>query len=188
MRHVDDSGESPRAMSCRFIARAIDDRAAANDAGARISADHVRELGGLRDVPCGEIGALAGGDRPPIGEPERARRVFRHSGERLLRRQSEQRAGEIEHQHERNHRRSAGIAVGRDRHRDAVRAERRNRRHARFAQHVKRARQQHGDRFRRAPSPPRRPRSSIRDDRRTARRIPRPARRRPYRTADLHAA
>ena len=82
---------------------------------------------------------------PRSAQSERARRVPRRAGERLLRREAEQRARHVEHQQQRGHRRGARIAVGGDRHRHAVRAQRRDGRHARLAQRVERAGQQHRD-------------------------------------------
>ena len=135
-------------MACRVHRLSLspaDDGARADNAGARVAADRIRELGGLRDIPQREIGALSRRDRPAVREAERARRVLRRAGERFGGRHPEQRAREVQHQHERRDGRGARIAVGRDGDRHAMRAQRRDRRQSRLAQHVERAGQQYRD-------------------------------------------
>ena len=102
--------------------------------------------------------------------PERPRRIPRHAGEAFLDGQPEQRRRHVHGEQQRGERRGAGIAVGRDRHRHAVRAA--ARRPAASASRAGNRRRRAAARRRCRPPPSRRrpPRRDIRDDRRTARR------------------
>ena len=172
MRHVDDQRRRRRVRGRQssIIALQRSDAPAAHDAGARVAADPIRELGRLGDRPAAR-GRRAAPARasPRSAQSERARRVHGGARQRLLRRQPEQRARHVEHQQQRRRRRRAGIAVGGDRHRHAVaRAARRPAAAASRAAHRTR-RAAARPRCRRAPSRRRPRRSCTRGDRPTAR-------------------
>ena len=77
----------------------------------RIEADTIDELGRPLDVPDREIRPFAGFERPRLlGEAERARRIARDAGEAFVDRQAEQRRRHVERQQQRRQRRGAGIA------------------------------------------------------------------------------
>ncbi len=120
----------------------------ANHARARIAADTIGELGGLRNIPSDDVGALRCFEPAAVGQPERARGVHRRARQRLLRRQPEQRARHVQHQQQRRRRRRPGVAIRRHGHGNALFPERGDRRQLRFAQCVKRPGQKHGDRRR----------------------------------------
>ena len=116
----------------------------------RVEADPVDQFGGLRDVPDGEVARLAGFQRTDLVlEPERVRGVDRQPAQCFRDGQLEQRRRHVEHQQRRGDRRGAGIAVGRDRDADAVRAEMRDGGQHRLAHEIIGAGQQHRDGARR---------------------------------------
>ena len=115
----------------------------------RIEADPVDEFGGAIDIPDREIAPFAGLERTSFAEDtQRARTFPRHAGEAFGNGHPEQGCAHIHGQQQRRQRRTARIAVGRERHVHAMGAEQLDRWLRRLANEIERARQEHSHRAR----------------------------------------
>ena len=154
----------------------------------RIESHSVDQFGRPLDIPDREIAGFAGVQASGLLEqPERPRRLPCYRGNAFVDREAEQGRAHVHRQQQRGQRRSAGVAVGRQRDRDAMAAHRVDRRQLVFADEIERTRQNDGDGAGRGPSPPPLLHRHIRDDRPKARRTARRARRHAGSTTDRHA-
>ena len=98
----------------------------------------------MTDVPDREVGAFPHLERPAVVlEPERPRRVARHPGKTLFRSQPEEPGGQRHGLGKRAERRRSRVAVGGQRDRDSVPAQRPDRRAAALAERQKGPGKQH---------------------------------------------